>query len=252
MLGVAGGVTTAYWGKIKGLLVSDTTEKDKSGQVVINDPPKKECATDEIEQPRPAKKKPGNKGERPPIRPKGGPVQPVDPPEPPVVIGGEPYPRRALLITVHNYLYANPTQPRAVRCRGRRRSFRNFTTLERPLSNTLRIPINQIAHLSDAASKGQARSPIKSVIEKTLTEFLDSSRAQDRLLVFFVGHAVEIGDEVYSGSHRGRAGQRGHAHSAQVGLREARGVQGAPQKVFVVDVCRFSPTNGAERPAPTR
>ncbi len=38
---------------------------------------------------------------------------------------------------------------------------------------------------------------MKPVIEKTLADFLDSSRGQDCILVFFIGHAVVIGDDTY-------------------------------------------------------
>ena len=38
---------------------------------------------------------------------------------------------------------------------------------------------------------------LKPVIEHTVRAFLRSSRPQDCVLLFFVGHAVEIGDEAY-------------------------------------------------------
>src|SRR5262249_45734744 len=108
-------------------------------------------------------------------------------------------------------------------------------------------PFNQIAHLSDAANKGQARPPIKSVIEKTLTNFLDTSRAQDRIMVFFVGHAVELGDEAYLVPIEGELENAATLIPLKWVYEKLAGCK-ARQKVLVVDVCHFSPTNGAERP----
>jgi hypothetical protein len=106
-----------------------------------------------------------------------------------------------------------------------------------------------MAHLSDEAGKkwGAARAPTKPVIEKTLTSFLDSSRAQDRVLVFFVGHSVELGDEVYLAPIEGELDKA----DTLIPLKwfyEQMAKCKARQKVLMLDVNRFNQTFGQERP----
>lgn len=253
VLGVAGGVTAFSWPKIKELLASEPAKHDTDDKTAKADTGRKgttkvktvapEEEPDDPEDMPKKKETPKGKGKREPFRPKGGPVRPVDPMErPETVAKGPAFPRRALLITVHNYLYANPTQP-GLPVAGAR----NVNTLRDRLANTLRIPFNQVAHLSDAANKGQARPPIKSVIEKTLTNFLDTCRAQDRIMVFFVGHAVEAGDDVCLVPIEGELDNA----ATLIPLKwvyEKLAACKARQKVFVADFCHFSPANGAERP----
>jgi hypothetical protein len=153
-----------------------------------------------------------------------------------------PFPRRALLISVHNYLFANPVG-------GGMPSFgsRNIAGLPDKLSNGLRIPHNQIAHLSDAAPRGQARPPLKGVIEQTITQFLASCRAQDRVMVFFVGHAVDLGEEAFLVPLEGELDRP----ETLIPLKWVYGELAkcpARQKVFVLDTCRLNPVAGVERP----
>ena len=103
---------------------------------------------------------------------------------------GQQFPRRALVISVHNYLYANPTHagmPIA--------NARNIPNFLDALNRGLHIPMTEMAQLSDGAK--QPRLPTKPVIEKSLTNFLDESRPQDRILVFFIGHGVAIDGQMY-------------------------------------------------------
>lgn len=152
------------------------------------------------------------------------------------------FPRRALLISVHNYLFANP-----VGAGMPMQGSRNVAGLPDKLCNGLRIPHNQIAHLSDAAPRGQARPPLRKVIEKTLTDFLTSSRPQDRVMVFFIGHAAEAGDEAFLVPMEGELDRP----ETLIPLKWVYGELAkcpARQKVLVLDVCRFNPVQGVERP----
>ena len=111
----------------------------------------------------------------------------------------------------------------------------------------LKIPATQILHLSDAAAKGKERVPVKPVIEQTITRFLEESRPQDRIMVFFAGYGVEIGDDAYLVPIEGELETAATLIPlkwvyAQLEKCKAR------QKVLVVDVARFSPTEGRERP----
>jgi hypothetical protein len=94
-------------------------------------------------------KRPGDSG-RTPGRPgkEGSTVVSQDPPR-----EANRFPRRALVISVHNYLYANPVAFGTPVAGGR-----NVTHLLDAISDTgLKIPRNQIFHLSDLAEKGRAR-----------------------------------------------------------------------------------------------
>ncbi len=171
-------------------------------------------------------------GPKPLYTPKPPPDQPRGAPE---------FPRRALVIDVQNYLYANPTHagmpiPGA----------RNIPNFLDALNRGLHIPMNEMALLSDGATKG-ARPPMKAVIEKTLTNFLDSSRAQDRIIVFFIGHAVAIDGAAYLAPIEGELDNA----KTLIPLKwvyDQMAKCKARQKVLVMDVNRLNPGRGLERP----
>jgi hypothetical protein len=156
--------------------------------------------------------------------------------------GGSIFPRRALVISIHDYLYANPI------LNGSSKSD-NFHAFLDNLSRAVQIPRNQIAHLSDDSfhTDGDPRAPTKAVIEKTLTNFLDTSRAQDRIVVFFVGHSVELGDDVYLAPIEGEL-ERAETLIPLKWFYEQLAKCKARQKVLVLDINRFNPTIGQERP----
>ncbi len=157
--------------------------------------------------------------------------------------GGNSFPRRALVISVHDYLYANPLQNGVPGPQGN-----NLSTLMNDLNLGLHIPLNQLALLSDEAGpKWGARAPTKSVIEKTLTNLLDSSRPQDRILVFFFGHAVELGDEAYLAPIEGEL-DKAETLIPLKWVYEQLAKCKARQKVLVLDGNRYHRTFGQERP----
>src|SRR5205814_660458 len=67
--------------------------------------------------------------------------------------------------------------------------------LAQRLNESLDFPRKQVAELSDKANP--AVRPEKSAIESTVVEFLATSRSQDHVLLFFAGHAAEVGIEAY-------------------------------------------------------
>jgi hypothetical protein len=152
--------------------------------------------------------------------------------------GDLPFPRRALFICVSNYLYANPvsygTKSRTVR-----------GVLDR-LGETLHIPESQRIELSDGATVG-AHPPLKPVIENTITEFLDTCRAQDRIILAFIGHAVELDGQPYLVPLEGELGVKETLIPLKWVYNRLNKCK-ARQKVFLVDVCRYDPTRGLERP----
>ena len=151
------------------------------------------------------------------------------------------FPRRALVINVQNYLYANPVHAGMPIPGGR-----NIPNFLDALSRGLHIPMNEMAQLSDGAPKG-ARPPMKAVIEKTLTGFLDSSRAQDRIMVFFIGHAVAVGDATYLVPIEGEL-DNAETLIPLKWVYDQMAKCKARQKVLVMDVNRLNPNLGLERP----
>jgi len=152
-----------------------------------------------------------------------------------------PFPRRALVVSIHNYLYANPTQYGFMV-----QGMKNIPTITKYLTNQMRVPQNQIIHLSDAAKDNPA-PPTRSVIESTITDFLKSSRTQDHLMLVFVGHAVENDGQVYLAPIEGDLTEPASLIPLAWLYKELESCP-AHQKILVLDVCRFSPTIGVERP----
>ena len=111
----------------------------------------------------------------------------------------------------------------------------------------MKIPANQIAHLSDEAGRDKANAPVKQVIEQTLADFLGNSREQDRVMLFLVGHAVEIEGTAYFVPIEGEFGDATALVSLKWVLEELKNCK-ARQKIFVLDTNRLSPTRGLERP----
>jgi len=168
---------------------------------------------------------------------------PTKKPKRPVRTSGSLFPRRALLISVHDYLYANPIQngmPGA--------NANNLNNLINALNLGLHISLDQIAHLSDdAAAKYGPRAPSKTVIEQTLTKFLDTSRPQDRIMVFFIGHSVELDDGVYLAPIEGELDNAGTLIPLKWFYDQLTKCT-ARQKVLVLDVNRYNRAFGQERP----
>jgi hypothetical protein len=261
---LAGIVAVANWDRIKALVPPEdepVVQNDKNKEPVAPPTPLKDVgkkppttvrATPPKDNPKPKdpppKKEPPRKDppKNPPRKdpPKVNPA-PKDPPKPnPPRTANSPFPRRALVVSIHDYLYANPIQngpPRPA-------DATNFYTFIESLNRGLNVPLNQVAHLSDDANpKWGARAPTKAVIEKTVTNFLDSSRPQDRILLFFVGHAVEMEDGVYLAPIEGELDKADTLIPLKWFYEQLAKCK-ARQKVLVLDVNRYNQTFGQERP----
>jgi hypothetical protein len=155
------------------------------------------------------------------------------------------FPRRALLVSVNNYLYFNPINYGVYGPSGH-----NVHTLADKLNYGLHIPLDQVVELSDATprgGKGGPRPPLKPVIEQTVKDFLASSRGQDRILIVFIGHAVAMDGEVFLVPVEGEQGNKETLIPLK-GLYDQLAACPAWQKVLVLDICRFDPSRGFERP----
>ncbi|MCS6852334.1 MAG: hypothetical protein NZ700_14310 [Gemmataceae bacterium] len=153
------------------------------------------------------------------------------------------FPRRLLVVSVNNYLYANPVQY------GFRIGEVDRTTLSlvARLASWLHIDRSQWILVSDSAPPGQSRPTIRPVIEHAIRSFLQTSRSQDRVILMFIGHAVVIGGTPYLVPMEGEL-DRQETLIPLAWVYEQLAECKARQKVLWLDVCRFDPSQGMERP----
>jgi hypothetical protein len=159
------------------------------------------------------------------------------PPGPP----SDPFPRRALIVSVHDYLYANPVMPGGD---GENAVAELIPALQRGLN----VPPDQIYHVSDAAGKNPL-PPFKSVIERAVVNFLKTSRDQDRVLLVFIGHATEIHGESYLVPLEGDLSDPATLIPLWWVYEQLEGCK-ARQKILVLDGNRSNAAQGRVRPTP--
>ena len=154
---------------------------------------------------------------------------------------GGAFARRALILSVHNYLYANP-----VAAHGGNNS-QSVAQLPEVLSKgRLNFPKEQILWVSDR--NGQAPQPLlKPVLEKTLESFLGQSRPQDRILVAFIGHAVMLEKKAYLVPLEGNIEEAQTLVPLETVFEKLKACK-AQQKVLILDVCHANIRFGQERP----
>lgn len=168
--------------------------------------------------------------------------------EKPLVSAAGGYPRRLLFVSITKYMYLNPltqnqdggpdkTKGAALR-----------------LAYDWRIPTdpsnNQVFVLSDTLIGPEARTPMKNVVTGAYQEFFNTSRAQDRITVYFGGHALEKGGKAYlapmeaepDGDDWGASLIPLDAFYAELAKCKAA------QKLVIWDVCRYNPEKGRVRP----
>ncbi|MCS6852335.1 MAG: caspase family protein [Gemmataceae bacterium] len=170
-----------------------------------------------------------------PTPPATNPGTGVRPPDPmaPVVTQGPVFPRRLLAISINNYAYASSVPTTDVR------------PVVAELARKFNIADSQVVELGDTAA--QPKPPRKGIIMATLTRFLDSCRSQDRIIILFVGHAVEIKDQAYLVPIEGDLlSEESLIPLSWVYDQMTRSK--ARQKVLMLDVCRLNPQRDVDMP----
>lgn len=147
-------------------------------------------------------------------------------------------PRRLLAINPNNYLYYNPISYGS--------KLRDTHELVVRLTNKLGIPPSQVTEISDAAPTKPV-PPLKPIVEKALADFCESSRAQDRIVILYSGHAVEMEEEIFLVPVEGDGTDKETLISLK-SVFELLSKCKARQKVLILDVCRANSSRGAERP----
>jgi hypothetical protein len=104
--------------------------------------------------------------------------------------------------------------------------------------------------LSDTARGSSDKLPMKNVVQGAYQEFFNTTRGQDRIVVYFGGHAVEKDGKAYLSPMEGELEGDGWEQT-MIPLDhfygELQKVKAA-QKVVIWDVCRFNPEKGRNRP----
>jgi hypothetical protein len=159
--------------------------------------------------------------------------------DPPPMRTQDIYPRRALLISVNDYLLAPPL----VYGKPAQGDFKGSTprAFGDQLIANLDFPRKQVAEVSDKANPPV--EPLRSAIEASITEFLKTSRAQDNIVLFFAGHATEIDKEAYLVPKEGKVKDAKTLIPLTWLYKELSECK-ARQKVLILDVCRFNPGRG--------
>jgi RNA polymerase sigma factor (sigma-70 family) len=151
----------------------------------------------------------------------------------PAPLAQSTFPRSLLAISVNNYAFAEPV------------SFAAGDRCFDQLAELLRIPASQAVLLSDKAPrrevepKMQPYPPTKAIIEEIVGQFLASRDPQERVVLSFVGHAVEIDEQPYLVPLDGDTGSK-QTLIPLAWLYDQLNRCKARQKVLILDVCRFN------------
>jgi RNA polymerase sigma factor (sigma-70 family) len=146
------------------------------------------------------------------------------------------FPRRLLAIHVGHHLFADAVEPGP--------KGRDFRVVASSLSRRLRIAERNTTILDESG-----RSPLpltRGVLEKTITDYLDSSRAQDRIILLFAGRAAVIRGKAYLVPFEGEPQSPGTLVAFDWLYKRLEGCK-ARQKVLIVDLCRIDRKRAVRR-----
>ncbi len=153
------------------------------------------------------------------------------------------FPRRLLFLSIDNYIFLNPLTSAPAGQGDRVRSAANRWAFD------WRIPMDkenqQVFVLSDVVPERSL--PFKSVVMGTYESFFQTSRAQDRIVVYFSGHAQFRDGAAYLAPMEADPDDLSSfipLADFYDKLQHCR----ATQKVVIWDVCRYNPERGIIRP----
>lgn len=155
-----------------------------------------------------------------------------------------PMPRRLLLMSVSKYLYCNRLSA------GQGRSGVDLPTeIGKRLAFDWRVPQEpdnkQLVVLSDTSP--DPRPMLKSVITQAVTDFCRTSRTQDRVMLYFGGHAVAIGGKAYLVPAEGDLTEPDSLIPLDEVWTKLKDCP-ATQKAIIFDVCRMNEDDDRVRP----
>jgi hypothetical protein len=156
------------------------------------------------------------------------------------VVSGPGFPRRLLFIQISNYAFLNPVT-------GAPANVDKSKSMAQRLAFEWRMPTdrenNQVYVVSDTLLPGERHLPIKPVLKGAYERFFETSRGQDRIVVYFGGHAFEKDGKAYLVPIEGDFDDEATLlplDDFYAKLGECK----ATQKVVIWDVCRRNPQRG--------
>ncbi len=168
------------------------------------------------------------------------------------------FPRRMLFIHISRYMFLNPLtyaqQLGGSIGEDRTKGMAQRLAYEWQIPNEPRDPDrNQLFILSDTARPDNPKSidvpnPMRNVVMGAYERFFATSRAQDRIVVYFGGHALEINGTAYLAPIEGDPDDPENTLIPLSDFYEKLKACKATQKVVIWDVCRYNPQRGKQRP----
>lgn len=147
------------------------------------------------------------------------------------------FPRRLLAINVRHHLFADAVEPGP--------AGRDFRTVATSLGRRLHIAERNVTVLDEPNRDALALT--RPILEKTITDYLAGSRAQDRIVLFFAGRTAVIRGKAYLVPFEGDLSSPDTLVSLNW-LYEKLEACKARQKVLILDVCRMDPKRPVIRP----
>ncbi|MCS7022747.1 MAG: hypothetical protein NZU63_13085 [Gemmataceae bacterium] len=153
------------------------------------------------------------------------------------------FPRRLLVLNIDNYLFLNPltSSPKGqgdrIRAAAQRWAFEWHIPLDKDNS--------QVFVLSDTLPERSI--PVKDVLQGTYVSFFQTSRAQDRIVVYFSGHALWRDGSAYLAPLEADPDDPNTLIPLSDFYEHLKNCR-ATQKVVIWDVCRYNPERGQLRP----
>jgi hypothetical protein len=165
----------------------------------------------------------------------------------PAAFAQEVFPRRLLFVHVADYLYLNPLTHAAPGGADRVRDAANR------LAAGLRVPTgrdnDQLFILSDTVADSPL--PTRDVLSKAIGSFCDTTRAQDRVVLYFGVHALEKDGKAFVAPVDGDPAEPASLVPVADVYARLKDLKAA-QKVVIWDVCRHNPerVRGRRDPGP--
>jgi hypothetical protein len=185
--------------------------------------------------------------QRDPNKPGGGPIgRPGGPSTGGPVVQGTIYPRRLLFIHVSHYMYLNPLTYSERAGFDRTRAAADRLAYEWHVPNDTKDKNGQLYYLSDT-SRTNPVLPLKPVVTGAIERFFETSRDQDRIILYYGGHAVEKDGKAYLVPAEGDLEEVATLIPVDDVYAKLAACP-ATQKVVIWDVCRFNPERGRTRP----
>ena len=154
-----------------------------------------------------------------------------------------PFPRRLLFIQISNYAFLNPLTTRS------QSGVDQTRTVALRLAQELKVPTqrnNQLFVFSDTALP-EHKAMTRDTISEAYEAFFASSRAQDRIVVYFGGHAIEVDGKAYLVPMEGDRNIPKNLIPVEEFYSKLDTCP-AVQKVVIWDVCRYNPEQKRKLP----